>query len=75
MGQSLWVNWAFVLLSGLLLGGSILMMTTGTLPPPFSRRRASPLFATSVFVVGLTLLLVYGTPDLLQSTIEALFKA
>lgn len=75
MGGSIWVNWAFTILSTLLLGGSVLMMASGRMPPPLSRVRAHPIVATGVFVAGLTLLLVYGTPELLQQTIETLFGA
>jgi len=73
VGGSIWVNWAFTILSTLLLGGSILMITSGRMPPPLRSVRAHPIFATGVFVAGLTLLLVYGTPELLQQTIETLF--
>lgn len=75
MGSSIWINWGFTILSILLLGGSIMMMVKGTMPPPLTRLRAHPIVATGVFVAGLTLLLVYGTADLLQVTIETLFGA
>lgn len=71
---SIWLNWALFLVSNALLGSSVMMMVKGTMPPPFASRKASPVFATGIFVVGLTMMLVYGEPDLLQVTIEALTK-
>jgi hypothetical protein len=66
----LWVKWvAFFVFSGL-LGGSVLMIAKGTLPPPFHKIRVSPIAATTAFVLGMTGTLVFGDPDLLQNTIN-----
>lgn len=66
------VKWIGVMVFSGLLGASSLMLWKGTLPPPFSKIRVSPLFSTSLFVLGMTGLLVFGEPELLLNTINAL---
>lgn len=66
-----WVSFG---ISQAILGSSIMMISKGTLPPPLAHKKANPVFATALFVVGMTAMLVYGTPDLLQITIDTLIK-
>lgn len=64
------VKWLGVFLFSGLLGGSVLMLAKGTLPPPFSNVRVGAVFATVLFTLGMTGLLVFGEPDLLLNTIN-----
>lgn len=66
----LFAKWIGVILFSGLLGGSVLMLAKGTLPPPFSNVRVNPILSTSVFVLGMTGLLVFGEPELLLNTIN-----
>lgn len=47
------------------------MLWKGTMPPPFSHRKASAVLSTVLFIVGMTGLLVFGEPDLLKATLAA----
>lgn len=63
-------KWLGVFVFSGLLGGSVLMLFKGTLPPPFSKTRVHPVVSTAVFVLGMTGLLFFGEPELLQNTIN-----
>ncbi|HWI63895.1 MAG TPA: hypothetical protein VNT75_18835 [Symbiobacteriaceae bacterium] len=66
------VKWIGVMVFSGLLGGSVLMLWKGTLPPPFSNVRVGPVFSTALFVLGMTGLLVFGEPELLNVTLATL---
>lgn len=66
----LMIYWAGFGLSNILLGASVMMLVKGTLP---NGRKVSPVLSTSIFVVGLTMLLVFGTPALLRDTLKVVF--
>lgn len=68
--QHLLIYWTGFGISNILLGASIMMLLKGTLPPPMTHKKASPVISTGILVVGLTMMLVFGTPALLQETIE-----
>jgi hypothetical protein len=72
VAMSIWVKWLLMIVGSGMLGASIPMLWTGHLPPPMTNVKIHPILSTSIFVIGLTLLLVFGTPDLLQQTIELL---
>lgn len=71
--KHLLIYWTGFGISNILLGASIMMLLKGTMPPPMTHRKASPVLSTSIFVVGLTMMLVFGTPALLQETLEFVF--
>jgi hypothetical protein len=68
--KHLLIYWTGFGISNILLGASIMMLVKGTLPPPMTHKKANPVLSTSILVVGLTMMLVFGTPALLQETIE-----
>jgi hypothetical protein len=72
MAISIWLKWLFFLVTNAVLGASVIMMVKGTLPPPMTRVKVRPVVATSLFVVGMTGLLVFGEPDLLEATLNLL---
>lgn len=72
--MDLLIKWGLFLVSQALLGGSLMMLIKGTMPPPMTHKKVAPVVATGVFVVALTMMLVFGTPELLQDTIELLTK-
>lgn len=74
MPTGLLLDWIGVMVSTPLLGASVLMLWRGTPPPPLSRIKVSPLLSTSLLVVSLTGLLVFGNPDLLKDTIDLFSK-
>lgn len=51
-----------------LCGASVMMWFTGHMPPPLTKKKAPPELATIQFVVGMTLFLVYATPELFDTT-------
>ncbi len=64
------IYWVLFGVSNILLGASIMMLWTGKLP---NGRRVHPVISTSILVIGLTMMLRYGVPDLLKQTLETLF--
>jgi hypothetical protein len=72
--KTLAINWVGFFISNALLGAAIMMLWKGTLPPPMSKVKVHPLISTTVLVAGTTTMLVFGTPGLLQQTIETLTK-
>jgi len=66
------VKWIGVMVFSGLLGGSVLMLAKGTLPPPFSKIRVGAVLSTALFVLGMTGLLVFGEPELLLNTLNTL---
>lgn len=73
--QSIWLNWIFFLVTNAILGASVMMLWKGTLPPPAGNVKVHPVLSTTLFVIGMTGLLVFGPPDLLQKTINVLFPS
>lgn len=69
-GMTLLRYWILFGVSNVLLGAGTMMFYKA---PPGLRQKVSPLAATTVFVVGMTMMLVYGTPDLLLLTIQKVF--
>lgn len=67
-------NWIFFLISNGVLGASVMMLAKGTLPPPMTRVKVPAILSTALFVIGLTGMLRFGTPDLLQGTIGLFVK-
>jgi hypothetical protein len=65
-------DWVLFLISNAILGASIMMLFTGKLPP--LKVKVPAIISTGVFVVGMTMMLVYGSPDLLQQTIGLFVK-
>jgi hypothetical protein len=61
--------WVLFLISNGILGAAVGMLVKGG---PFAKTRVPPLVSTFLFVCGLTLFLVAGKQNLLQSTITAL---
>jgi hypothetical protein len=72
MPVPIWFKWAAVIIGSGLLGGSVMMLWKGTLPPPMSKVRVPAIVGTIIFVIGMTMLLVFGEPELLKNTIAAL---
>jgi len=64
------VKWIGVFVFSGLLGGSMMMLFKGTLPPPLTKVRVNPIVSTSLFVLGMTGVLLFGEPELLQNTIN-----
>lgn len=60
------------LIGTLVLGSGIMMLFRGTYPPPLSSVRANPIVSTFILLIGLTLVLHFGTPDLLDQILKAL---
>jgi hypothetical protein len=69
----LFMEWALFGLSQALLGASVMMLAKGTLPPPFTHKKASPVFATFQMIVGLTMMIWFGREDLLKDTLGRVF--
>jgi hypothetical protein len=72
--KTLAINWVGFFISNGLLGAAVMMLWKGTLPPPMGNVKVHPLISTTVLVAGSTMMLVFGTPGLLQQTIETLTK-
>lgn len=70
--MNIWLDWIVILAVGPVLGASVIMLWTGKFPPPLSNKRANPILSTALLVAGLTATLVFGTPDLLQTTVQTL---
>lgn len=70
MPLPIFVKWIGVILFSGLLGGSVMMLAKGTLPPPFSKVKVNPIVSTALFVLGMTGVLVFGEPELLLNTIN-----
>ena len=70
MPLPIFVKWIGVIVFSGLLGGSVMMLAKGTLPPPFSKVKVNPIFSTALFVIGMTGVLVFGEPELLLNTIN-----
>ena len=68
------MNWALFGVSQALLGASIVFMYKGKMPPPFTHKKATPIMATATLVVGLTMMIVFGTEGLLEATIIKLTR-
>lgn len=66
------LKWLLFFVSNGILGAGFMMLTKGSFPPPMSRVKVGPILATSVFVVGMTGLLVFGEPEMLQTTLNVL---
>lgn len=60
------------LIGNAVLGSGVMMLARGTFPPPFTNRKAHPILSTLVLLVGLTLMLHFGTPELLDELLKAL---
>lgn len=58
--------WGLFAISNVLVGAAVGMLVKGG---PFAKVRVSPMVSTFLFICGLTLLLVSGKQNLLQSTI------
>lgn len=71
MDLSILIDWALFGVSNVLLGASIMMLWSGKLP---NGKKVNPLVGTSLMVVGLTMMLVFGTDHLLQDTLKMLTK-
>lgn len=71
MSFEILLNWGMTGLGTILLGASVPMLWTGRFPPP-AKAKAHPVLSTAILVVGMTMLLKYGSPDLLQATLDAL---
>lgn len=72
MEISIWLKWAFMIVSSGMLGASVLMLWKGTLPPPMTNVKVPAVLSTFVLIVGMTGLLVFGDQDLLQKTLAVL---
>ena len=72
MPISLPLKWILFFVFNGVLGAGTMMLIKSTLPPPLAHRKAGPIFATTLFVIGMTGFLVFGEPDLLQATIGVL---
>jgi hypothetical protein len=59
------LTWVCFGVSNIFLAASVPMLWTGKLP---NGRKVSPVFATSLFVLGMTGLIAFGKPDLLKQT-------
>jgi hypothetical protein len=66
------LKWILFFVFNGILGAGVMMLVKGTLPPPLTSRKAGPVLATTVFIIGMTGFLVFGEPDLLQVTINLL---
>jgi len=66
---SIWLKWALFLVSNGILGAGTMMLIKGTMPPPMSDVKVGPIFATTLFIVGMTGLIVFGEADLLNVTL------
>lgn len=65
-----WVMLLLFLIGNVLLVTGILMIWKGTYPPPLTRVRAHPVVGTAVLLVGLTMILHFGDPTLLQQLLD-----
>jgi hypothetical protein len=64
--------WVLLSVAGGLLHLSVMWLWTGKLWP-VSQAKVNPVLATLMHIIGWTGVIVYGTQDLLQVTISALF--
>jgi hypothetical protein len=67
-GWDLLWHWILLNVGVGLCGASVMMWFTGRLPPPLTHKKAPPEFAAFQFVVGMTLLLVFGKANLFDTT-------
>lgn len=58
-----WLMLALFVVGNLIMGPGFLMLFKGTNPPPF-KGKANPIVATLLVVVGMTMLLHFGDPNL-----------
>ena len=63
---SLLIKWVLFGVSNIILVVSVAMM--------FKAKKVSPIVSTGLFVVGMTMMIVFGQPDLLQNTIGVFVK-
>lgn len=68
--MSPWIALLLFLIGNAILGSAVIMLVKGTMPPPMTHKRATPGFATFILLVGLTMMLHFGTPRLLLQLIE-----
>ena len=64
------LKWALFLVSNAILGAGTMMLIKGTMPPPMTNMKVGPIAATTLFTIGMTGLIVFGEPELLQNTIN-----
>lgn len=70
MTEPLWIfvsPWGKLILFGVsnvFLIAGLLMIVTRRFPPPFQKARAGPVLGTASLLVGLTMLMYFGTSEL-----------
>lgn len=75
-GFTLLRYWVLLGIGGALQGATIFMFF-GTLPPPLAGKvkvNVNPVITAFLHAISWTIILVYGTQDLLQQTLDFFFK-
>lgn len=67
-GMELLKYWVLFNVGAAMFSAAIMMWATGKMPPPFSKKKAPPELAALQFIVGMTIFLVYATPELFDTT-------
>lgn len=67
-----WVALVLTVLGTIFIGASVMMLARGTMPPPFAKVKASPALSTFLLILGMTMVMHFGWPDLLNALIQSL---
>lgn len=71
--MSPWVALALFMVGNGLAGSGTIMIIKGTYPPPMTHIKSSPVLATFLLLLGMTMILHFGTPELLAQIIDQVF--